>query len=215
MSEPGELPEQPIVVVVGGPNGAGKTTSATRFLPQGLSLRHYVNADTIAAGLSAFAPEEVALQAGRVMLARLQELGRSRRSFAFETTLASRTFAPFVRGLRDGNGYEVRVVYVWLQAPELSLQRVAARVARGGHFIPDETVRRRYARGMANYDRLYRPLADTWVLCDNSWSQLQIVARGGRDRETVIEAAEIYDEFQRACEIQRNSGSRQLLGLED
>ena len=149
------------------------------------------------------------------MLARLEELGRSRQSFAFETTLASRTFAPFVRSLREKHGYEVRVVYVWLRAPELSLQRVAARVANGGHFVPDETVRRRYARGLANFDRLYRPLADTWVLCDNSMSRLRIVARGGREKALVVEAPEIYDEFERACEVQRRRGFPRLGGLEE
>lgn len=188
--------EQPIVVVVGGPNGAGKTTSATRFLPQGLDLRHYVNADTIAAGLSAFAPEEVALQAGRVMLARLEELGRSRQSFAFETTLASRTFAPFLRKLKE-TGYTVHVAYVWLESPALSVERVAARVARGGHHVPAETIYRRYARGLHNFRTLYRPLADSWLVCDNSGNPLRPLAIGSGERVEWLLVRERYDEFER------------------
>ncbi len=197
------LDDRPIVVVVGGPNGAGKTTSATRFLPHGLDLRHYVNADTIAAGLSAFAPEEVALQAGRVMLTRLEELANTRQNFAFETTLASRTFAPFLRRLRQDLGYRVHLVYVWLPSPELAHLRVAARVRKGGHSIPPDVITRRYYRGMRNFALLYRPLADAWVLCDNASTELVTIAEGGRDIATSIYAVETYDEFQRACEAQR------------
>jgi predicted ABC-type ATPase len=101
--------QQPRVIVVGGPNGAGKTTCATTLLPADLDIRQFVNADTIASGVSAFAPETVAIQSGRVMLARLAELARQREDFAFETTLASRTFAPFLRRLQRG-GYHVRLV---------------------------------------------------------------------------------------------------------
>src|SRR5262245_6662254 len=122
----------PQVVVLGGPNGAGKTTSANALLPDSLALRQFVNADIIATGLAGFAPETAALQAGRIMLNRLEELARLQQDFAFETTLASRTFAPFLRRLQ-GEGYTVQVIYVWLRNPKLAVQRVAERVRRGGH----------------------------------------------------------------------------------
>lgn len=183
----------PIVVVLGGPNGAGKTTSAARLLPEGMDLRLFVNADTIAQGLSAFAPEAAAFQAGRVMLERLRELAAARQSFAFETTLASRTFAPFLRRLSE-EGYRIYVAYVWLRSPELAIARVAARVRRGGHFVPADVVRRRYGRGLRNFFELYRPLAHSWVLCDNSSDALTEIAVGGAGAEQVLEQ-DLYDEI--------------------
>ena len=167
----------PTVVVLGGPNGAGKTTTASLLLPEGLEIRQFVNADTLAAGLSAFAPETVALQAGRIMLQRLKELATQRASFAFETTMASRSFAPFLQQLKSA-GYTVRLAYLRLQSPELAIHRVAERVRRGGHFIPDDTVRRRYERGWQNFRDLYLPLADSAVLVDNSGDSARIIAAG-------------------------------------
>src|SRR5205823_5999398 len=124
----------PQVVVVGGPNGAGKTTCAAALLPEDLQIRQFVNADTIAAGLSAFAPDTVAVQAGRLMLSRIAELAQQRHDFAFETTLASRSFAPFLRRIQR-EGYLVHVIYVWLRSPELAIERVRDRVRRGGHHV--------------------------------------------------------------------------------
>jgi predicted ABC-type ATPase len=198
MSEPAQ---RPLVVVIGGPNGAGKTTSASRFLPRDLDVRRFVNADVIAQGLAGFAPETVAIEAGRIMLMRLDELARQRHDFAFESTLSARSFATFLRRLRD-EGYEVRVVYVWVRSSELSVQRVAERVRRGGHHIPQETIRRRYGRGARNFWRLYRPLADVWVLCDNSGAELIEVARGTQERVTAVYCRELYDEFERATDCQ-------------
>ena len=192
----GQAEERPVVVVIGGPNGAGKTTCVKSLLPAGMDIQQFVNADAIAIGLAGFAPETVAVQAGRLMLARLDQLSQQRQDFAFESTLASRTFAPFLRRLR-ADGYVVHLYYVWLRSPDLSIQRVAERVARGGHHVPDDLVRRRYARGLRNFMHLYRPVADAWVLCDNSGSALRIVARGeaGGFREIVDQ--ELWDEIER------------------
>jgi predicted ABC-type ATPase len=187
-------PGNPTVIVLGGPNGAGKSTSARLLLPEAFKIQHFINADTIAAGLSAFAPETVAFQAGRVMLARLRELTEQRASFAFETTLASRSFAPFLKRLKD-DGYSVQLVYIWARSPELSIRRVAERVARGGHFVPDETVRRRYSRGLHNFRTLYLPLADSWLLCDNSGTAPLAIATGRRDGTVQTLNREIYREF--------------------
>lgn len=153
-------------MIIAGPNGAGKTTAASVILPK-FDLLEFVNADTIARGLSAFSPESVAMAAGRIMLDRLKDLATLGHSFAFETTLASRTFAPWLRGLRE-EGYQVELVFCWLPSPEMSIQRVAHRVRSGGHFVPDEDVRRRYQAGLRNFFQLYRPIAQTWRLYDTT-----------------------------------------------
>jgi predicted ABC-type ATPase len=200
---PGEA-QGPAVVVIGGPGtrrrwvSAGKPTCAAALLPVDLGIRQFVNADTIASGLAAFAPETAAIQAGRVMLERLAELARERQSFAFETTLASRSFAPFLRRLR-ADGYHLHVILVWLRSHELAVQRVAARVSQGGHSVPEGTIRRRYRRGLINFRELYRPLADSWVLCDNSGNGPVVVARGIQEVATEVLHQELYDEIERSC----------------
>ena len=128
--------KQPRVVVVGGPNGAGKTTVAGIVLPRDFAIRHFVNADTLARGLSMFDPDSAALSAGRVMLERVIELAAARRDFAFETTLASRSFAPRLRALIE-DGYAFHLVVVWVPGADYSIDRVASRVLHGGHFVPD------------------------------------------------------------------------------
>jgi predicted ABC-type ATPase len=178
---------QPSIVVLAGPNGAGKTTAAPFLLRDALAVREYVNADPIAQGLSAFNPEAVAIAAGRLMLARLNELARQRMSFGFETTLASRSFAPWLR-LRLEDGYSVHLVFLWLASPELAVARVARRVALGGHSVPEEVVRRRYVAGVGNFFQLYRPLVSSWRLFDNSApSAPTLIARGMHDETRVIE----------------------------
>jgi predicted ABC-type ATPase len=158
---------KPHVIVVAGPNGAGKSTAAPRLLRDALAVREFVNADTIAAGLSAFRPESVAIAAGRMMLRRMQQLAEAREDFAFETTLASRSFAPWLTGLQR-LGYEVHVLLLWLSSPELAVSRVAERVRLGGHDVPVDVIRRRYRAGLVNFFRLYLPLANSWQLFDNS-----------------------------------------------
>jgi len=123
----------------------------------------YVNADTIALGLSSFQPETVAFDAGRMMLKRLHDLAEQRVSFAFETTLASRTWAPWIVELRE-KSYAFNLLFVWLVSSEMAVQRVQQRVRSGGHHIPEEVVRRRYQRGMRNFHELYRPIANSWAV---------------------------------------------------
>jgi predicted ABC-type ATPase len=189
--------ERPVVVVIAGPNGAGKTTAASRFLPAHGGLE-FVNADIIAAELALGAVETVELEAGRRMLTRLAELRDARASFALETTLAARTFATFLRECR-GLGYQIEVYYFWLQNPSLAISRVAVRVMQGGHHVPDDVIRRRYYRGLTNFLRLYRPLADHWLLGDNSGDALVVVARGGVDSATEVLDEERYALIQRVA----------------
>ncbi len=185
----------PSVVVLAGPNGAGKTTGAAKLLRDTLSVSNFVNADIIAQGLSGFSPDSAAVQAGRLMLERIHELAASRMTFAFETTLASRSFAPWLRSLIH-DGYCFHLVTLWLPSPEMAIARVAQRVRMGGHFVADDTVRRRYHRGLDNLFAMYMPIATTWVIYDNSAPPASLaVASGGRKAETMIEKAEIWKEL--------------------
>jgi predicted ABC-type ATPase len=173
--------------VLAGPNGAGKSTAAPFLLRGALGVTEFVNADVIAQGLSAFAPEQVALTAGRIMLSRLRELARQRASFAFETTLASRSFAPWLADLVR-SGYTLHLVFLWLPSADLAVSRVADRVRLGGHHVSEETARRRYDAGLTNFFALYRPLSTTWQLHDNrGGSEPRLVATGEGTSVTVIE----------------------------
>jgi predicted ABC-type ATPase len=183
----------PSVVVLGGPNGSGKSTAAVRLLHDTLELMEFVNADVIAQGLSAFRPESVAVSAGRIMLQRLDELAESGESFALETTLASRTFAPWIESLKKLRGYRFRLVYIWLQSADLNVSRVASRVKTGGHHVPETTIRRRYYRSIKNLFDLYMPIATTWEVFDNSISgDFQLVATGGEGIATRLYAPDLW-----------------------
>ena len=192
------LPTQsPQVFIIAGPNGAGKSTLAPFLLRDAFGLNEFVNADTIALGLSAFSPESVTFEAGRIMLARLRDLAAARQSFAFETTLATRSYAAFVAGLRR-EGYEFRLFYLTLRSAELAVERVRSRVRLGGHNVPAAVVRRRYASGARNFFELYRPLADTWGIYDNSTLDApRPVAVGRRDEFTKVLQPDLWQEFQR------------------
>lgn len=178
---------KPHVVVLGGPNGAGKTTIAPVLVREVLGVTEFVNADAVAAGLSAFSPEHVGIAAGRAMLLRLRELARQRRSFAFETTLASRSFAPWLSRLRS-DGYAVDLFFLWLPTAESALARVAERVRLGGHGVEDGVVRRRFAAGLRNFFALYRPLATSWRMYDNSRvGAPRLIACGAGTRTRVVD----------------------------
>src|SRR5262245_53051184 len=149
----------PDVIVIAGPNGAGKSTLAPALLRDTFGILEYVNADTIAEGLSAFAPEDASFDAGRVMLDRLHELASESRDFAFETTLASRFYSGWLRELQI-EGYRVSLIFLWLPVVDLAIERVQARVRLGGHSIPEETIRRRFDRGIKNLFEMYLPVAN-------------------------------------------------------
>jgi predicted ABC-type ATPase len=157
----------PRCIVIAGPNGAGKTTFAREFLPKATDVIQFVNADLIASGLSALKPEIATLTAGRVFLAELDRLARSRTSFAFETTLSGQLYAGrFVKW--KAAGYRVEIVYLRISSPELALKRIAARVKQGGHDVPRDDVVRRFSRSWINFVNVYQPLADVWSVYDNS-----------------------------------------------
>lgn len=176
----------PNVVLLAGPNGAGKSTAAPYLLRGELRVSEFVNADTIAQGLSAYSPETVSMEAGRLMLERVRGLAARRVDFAFETTMASRSFAPWIRGL-VAEGWAFHVVFLWLPSADLCLARLADRARLGGHRVPERTVRRRYEAGLKNFFTIYRPLALSWRFYDNT-TEPNLVAAGSRS------AVRIYGE---------------------
>jgi len=164
------------IYIIAGPNGAGKTTFATTFLPDYVQCTEFLNADLIAVGLSPFAPSIQNFRASELMLERMQKLLDSRKTFSFETTLAARSYSRRIPEWR-AMGYEVFLFFLWLPTEELAIERVANRVRQGGHDIPVPTIRQRYRRGLSNFNRLYRPVVDGWLLLDASQFPPTEVAR--------------------------------------
>jgi predicted ABC-type ATPase len=189
--------DKPTVVVLAGINGAGKTTASQRVLRGVLHIPCFVNADAIARGLNAFDPESEAVKAGRIMLDHLHDLAVRRRSFAFETTLSARTYAPWLGGLRQA-GYAVHLFYFWLRSPNLAITRVADRVRAGGHHVPDETIRRRYSRSVRNFLELYRPVVTTWQVYDNSNGHSRLIAFNNSYFDTVLDP-DLWESFNRSA----------------
>jgi predicted ABC-type ATPase len=178
--------QPPNLYVVAGPNGAGKSTFAQLFLPDYADCREFVNADLIAAGLSPFNPEGQAIQAGRLMLSRIESLARQRIDFGFETTLAGRGWLPLLQDLRQ-RGYRLNMFFLWLPSPDLAVQRVVERVQAGGHSVPEEVIRRRFERGIRNFFEIYEPFLDGWLLLDNSALPPDLVAFAVNDLQLVFD----------------------------
>ncbi len=170
--------------ILAGCNGAGKTTASYTILPEILNCDEFVNADEIAKGLSPFKPEDVAIQAGRLMLERVQYLLQKGANFSIETTLATRSYAKLVHQAHS-LGYEVSLLYFWLSSPELAIERVAQRVQEGGHNIPEQVIRRRYWLGIKNLFEIFMPIVDSWSLIDNN---------DIHNRQVVADNNQIFDE---------------------
>jgi len=185
------FPNKPVFIILGGPNGAGKTTGALSFLPHELRIVHFVNADLIARGLSPLDPTLVDFDAARMMFQRMRELRDRQENFAIETTLASKSLAPFLRECKM-KGYETRLIFVALDNPETAIRRVAIRVAKGGHDIPEDTIRRRFFRGLRNFFDMYCNDVDHWTLLDNSGDTLKTVAVGDPSNGQSIVDTECY-----------------------
>lgn len=178
----------PQLFVIAGPNGAGKTTFARTFLPRFAKCREFVNADLIAGGLAPFAPSSAAIEAGRIMLGKIEELASQRHTFAFETTLSGRGYLAFFKRLKAA-GYRIHVVFLWLPRVELAIQRVNDRVRRGGHSVPEHDIRRRFDRGVRNLLTECHQLVDTWGLFDNSGSEPRLIAQADRGNIVEVDAA--------------------------
>lgn len=168
--------------IIAGCNGAGKTTASFRILPELLNCKEFVNADEIARGISPFQPEKVAIEAGRIMLSRIHELIEKGEDFAFETTLATKSYIGFIEKAR-ARGFHITVVFFWLKSPDLAITRVERRVNEGGHNIPTEIIKRRYFRGIHNLFKLYYNKVDYLLIFDNSDPQPELIA----EKETILE----------------------------
>jgi predicted ABC-type ATPase len=171
--------------IIAGSNGAGKTTASYTVLPEILECKEFVNADEIAHGLSPFNPEGMAVAAGRLMLQRIQELLKAEETFSLETTLSTKSYVNLVRRAQ-AKDYQVNLLFFWLNSPELAICRVAERVAKGGHTIPEQTIKRRYVAGIRNMFNLYLPIVDYWEIWDNSITPRSQVAYGSKGEETII-----------------------------
>lgn len=171
--------------IIAGCNGAGKTTASFTILPEVLDCKEFINADEIAKGLSPFQPESVAMQAGRIMLARMDELLQKGETFAFETTLATKSYKQKIEWAQ-ANGYEVTLLFFWLDSPNMAKKRVAQRVAEGGHSIPSETIERRYHNGITNLFAIYIDMVDICYIFDNSEGRKELIAQKERDKGIVI-----------------------------
>lgn len=190
-------------VVLAGSNGARKSTMSRSIVRDELGILDFVNADAIALGLSAFDPERAAVAAGRVMLHRLDELAKARADFALETTLASRSCAPWIAALRR-DGYSFQLIFVSLPSSHVALARVRKRVAAGGHSIPEDVIKRRHERGLSNFFALYRPLADEWRFFDNAQDcEPTVIARGGAGKETQVLDENSWKRFEPPPEMVR------------
>ena len=177
---------KPRIVILAGPNGAGKTTASTHLLRDALGIGEFVNADIIAAGLSGFAPESVAFQAGRIVLNRIHTLIDQLVSFAFETTLSSKTLATLLTRARH-RGFEIELIYLALPDAATAVERVAARVKQGGHDIPADVIKRRFYRSLKNLFGLYIPLVNRWKVFDNYLTPPVQIAAGTRSRKLILQ----------------------------
>ena len=175
----------PNLYIIAGCNGAGKTTASFTILPEMLNCKEFVNADNIAAGISPFNPEGVAVEAGRLMLLRIRELMETRVDFSFETTLATRSYVSLIREAK-AIGYKVTLLFIWLDSPATAMRRVGDRVSKGGHNIPDDVIERRYYRGISNLFALYIPICDRWMLVENETITPKPIAEGGEDIDNIV-----------------------------
>jgi predicted ABC-type ATPase len=164
-----------ILYVIAGCNGAGKTTASFTILPDILDCKEFVNADEIAKGLSPFQPEKVSIEAGRIMLNRINELIEENQNFAFETTLSSRSYKNKIVEAKN-KGYRVTLLFFWLQNVDLAKERVKIRVEEGGHNINPEIIHRRYYKGINNLFDIYLPIIDGALIFDNSAGKHELLA---------------------------------------
>lgn len=175
----------PNLFIIAGCNGAGKTTASYTVLPEMLNCKEFINADEIAKGISPFQPEKAAIDAGKIMLSRIDELIALQIDFAFETTLSPKYFVNLIKEAQL-KGYFVSLVFFWLNSVDLAIERVKMRVSEGGHNIPEENIRRRYKSGIRNLLTLYKPVCDYWIIINNSQNPFNVIAEGLKNSELYI-----------------------------
>ena len=178
----------PNLFIISGCNGAGKTTASMTVLPETLECHEFVNCDEIAKGLNPLNPDSAKVAAARLMLVRIKKLISLDTDFAIETTLATKSYHSLVKTAQE-KGYNIKLLYFWLQSPELALKRVAERVKNGGHNVEEHIIRRRYSSGIRNLFKLYLPVVDYFILIDNSVMPREVIAEGNMN-----DAVKVYNE---------------------
>jgi predicted ABC-type ATPase len=205
------MPKKQRIIIIAGPNGAGKTTFAREYLMKEAHCPDFINVDLIAAGLSPFNPERVAIQAGRIMLSEIQRRVRKDESFAFETTLSGHVYARMIPEWRN-SGYRVRLIFLSLPDPKMAISRVKMRVAQGGHTVSSRVVRRRFDAGLRNFQDVYKHLVDNWEWYDNSGHNPAIDFSGNQSMSRRVKHSKEIEDTLRAL---RRAAKRALeLGLQ-
>ena len=187
----------PNLYIISGCNGAGKTTASFTLLPAMLDCKEFVNADEIAKGISPFQPDSVSLQAGRIMIERIEELLNTGVDFAFETTLTTLSYVNTIKTAKE-KGYSVSLLYFWLNDVNLAIERVKTRVSEGGHNIPEEVIRRRYFRGVYNLTNKFIDICDYWIVINNSSRPFTFIAEGQSSLEIKIHDTIIWEQIKTA-----------------
>jgi predicted ABC-type ATPase len=164
------------VYIIAGPNGSGKTTFAKTFLPEYAECDRFINADLIAQGLSPFSPQQVAIKSGKLVLEQIKEYLVNDVDFGFETTMSGITYLKYFKMLKQ-KAYKIHIYFLWIPSSQLAIARVRDRVMQGGHNIPVEDIKRRFERSTDKFFKIYRLLADQWMLFNNSQSRPQLIAR--------------------------------------
>lgn len=182
--------------IIAGCNGAGKTTASYTILPEIIECKEYVNADEIAKGLSPFQPEKVAFEAGRIMINRINELLTNGNTFAFETTLSTRSYRQKIERAKK-KGYNTTLLFFWLKNIELAKERVATRVLEGGHNIPPDVIERRYLKGIQNLFNIYLPIVDSAFIFDNSYGNPELIAQQALGEKVEIMNTKKFNELKR------------------
>lgn len=182
----------PNLYIIAGCNGAGKTTASFTVLPEMLDCDEFINADEIARGLSPLNPDKSAIEAGRLMLTKIDKLIQNQKDFAFETTLSTKSYIQTIKKARE-HCYQTTLVFLWLDSVDLAIERVKTRVLEGGHNIPKPVIIRRYYSGLSNLFNLYIPICDYWMIFNNSVSPSKLIAEGYQDKDLDIKNISIFD----------------------
>lgn len=192
-----DMMNSPTLYIIAGCNGAGKTTASYTVLPELLKCKEFVNADEIAKGLSPFNPESVAIEAGRLMLERINLLLSQNKTFAIETTLSTRSYAKLVEKAKT-RSYSVILLFFWLPTPEMAIARVAKRVREGGHNIPVDTIRQRYWAGLKNFFNIFSPIVDEWMFIENINDPVNLA-----DNNKIFNT-KLFHEIKELCQKKKN-----------
>jgi predicted ABC-type ATPase len=186
--------------LIAGPNGVGKTTYAFKNVPAVSGSVNFVNLDEIARGLSPLDPRVAEREAARVALARARQFIAERAVFSMETTMSGHVHLDLMKEARQA-GMSPALLYFSVRTPEICLQRIARRVAEGGHDVAEEIVRRRFVRSHQNLPA-YTAAADLWRVYEGSGAKPCLAAEG---HGTQL----VYDDPE--CQAQANAAVRTFL----